>query len=186
MSEQSIPTRTDEQVEYRLIEGFPAYRVGDDGSVWSRLARGHSNLTATWSRLKPRVMDNECGHLAVDLRRVNRRHKLYVHRLVLEAFVGPCPEGMQCRHLDGNPANNRVPNLAWGTPLENAADKRRHGRQTCGQSHPGAKLNVEAVRWVREQARIGRPYSEIAASLSVSKSTIGDIVCGKKWRHVVD
>jgi hypothetical protein len=51
-----------------------------------------------------------------------------VHRLVLEAFVGPCPIGMQCRHFpDPNPANCNLKNLQWGTPMENTEDKRVHG-----------------------------------------------------------
>lgn len=51
-----------------------------------------------------------------------------VHRLVLEAFVGPCPAGMLCRHFpDRDPYNNRLDNLQWGTPQENAADMRVHG-----------------------------------------------------------
>src|SRR5580765_579104 len=51
-----------------------------------------------------------------------------IHRLVLEAFVGPCPKGQQGRHLNGNPSDNRWPqNIRWGTPLEDASDKYRHG-----------------------------------------------------------
>jgi hypothetical protein len=66
------------------------------------------------------------GHLRVKLRQ-GQETKFFVHTLVLTAFVGPCPQGMECRHLDGNPANNRLGNLKWGTPEENWADRRRHG-----------------------------------------------------------
>lgn len=51
-----------------------------------------------------------------------------VHRLVLEAFVGPCPSGCEGCHYDGNPANNIVSNLRWDTTKNNCLDKRRHGR----------------------------------------------------------
>lgn len=54
------------------------------------------------------------------------RHAL-IHQLVLEAFVGLAPEGMECRHLDGDPDNNFLSNLAWGTRTENAQDSIRHG-----------------------------------------------------------
>ncbi len=50
-----------------------------------------------------------------------------VHRLILETFVGPCPEGMECRHLDGNPANNCLNNIAWGTREQNIEDNRKNG-----------------------------------------------------------
>ena len=49
-----------------------------------------------------------------------------VHRMVLEAFVGPCPEGMQCRHLNDVKNDNRLNNLAWGTRKENSADAIRN------------------------------------------------------------
>lgn len=56
-------------------------------------------------------------------RRVNRK----VHHLVLEAFVGPRPEGMECLHWDDNPSNNRLENLRWGTHSENTMDSIRNG-----------------------------------------------------------
>lgn len=64
-----------------------------------------------------------------------------VHQVVLEAFVGPCPDGHESRHLDGDRTNNTLANLSWGTPSENYADKLRHGndhqlRKThCKQGH---------------------------------------------------
>ena len=110
-----MPTHdsTTSRVRFRPIQ--PGYFVSDDGSVWSAF-RGR------WRRLKPHPQSR--GHCTVDLGKRNTR---FVHRLVLEAFVGPCPDGMECRHLDGNPGNNRLENLAWGTPKENAADSIRHG-----------------------------------------------------------
>ena len=58
----------------------------------------------------------------------------YVHRLVLETFVGPRPDGMEARHLNGDCQDNRVENLIWGTPLENGADKIRH-HPNCSRCH---------------------------------------------------
>jgi hypothetical protein len=68
---------------------------------------------------------------------IGGNHRAYaVHRLVLEAFVGPCPEGMQCRHFpDRDTRNNRLDNLSWGTPVENAADKVAHGTNNDGRKH---------------------------------------------------
>lgn len=54
-----------------------------------------------------------------------------VHTLVLTTFVEPRPDGADARHLDGNPLNNRLDNLAWGTRIENVADMARHGRNAC-------------------------------------------------------
>jgi hypothetical protein len=59
---------------------------------------------------------------------VDRRHfTAYVHRLVLKAFVGPCPEGMEGCHWDGDACNNKLDNLRWATHAENVEDSIRHG-----------------------------------------------------------
>ncbi|QOV97160.1 HNH endonuclease [Rhodococcus pyridinivorans] len=57
------------------------------------------------------------------MRMLNRK----VHRLVLEAFTGPCPDGMVGCHNDGDTTNNRLDNLRWDTPGANNRDKRTHG-----------------------------------------------------------
>ena len=51
----------------------------------------------------------------------------YVHHLVLEAFVGPRPEGMEACHWDDDPDNNNLSNLRWDTHSENSRDKIRNG-----------------------------------------------------------
>ena len=75
---------------------------------------------------------NEDGYVRVYLSENGKhsKHKsFYVHLLVAEAFIGPCPEGQQVRHWDGNQQNNRRDNLLHGTPKENCEDRdKRHGR----------------------------------------------------------
>lgn len=124
-------------IEYRPIDGFPGYRVGNDGSIWSRwgkiqLPSGKGTRTVlgdTWVRLNPSKQKRSIhrAYLYVNLR---GNKKLRVHRLVLAAFAGPCPDGMECRHLDGNPNNNNLANLEWGTPLQNALDRKEHRHYT--------------------------------------------------------
>src|SRR5688500_13903704 len=89
-------------VEYRDIEGFPGYRVGSDGTVWCCwiTCRSGRKMTDRWKQLRPGT--HQKGYLYVNLTRVGEAYKsCRVHRLVLAAFVGPCPEGMECRHLNG-------------------------------------------------------------------------------------
>jgi hypothetical protein len=66
------------------------------------------------------------GHLYIGLHR-GKRTSVQVHRLVLEAFVGACPQGMEALHANGDPADNRLENLRWGTRSENQRDRIRHG-----------------------------------------------------------
>jgi len=65
----------------------------------------------------------------------HKPHTLTMQKIVLRTFAGECPPGMEARHLDSDPANNRwAPgneeetrkaggNLVWGTKAENHADK---------------------------------------------------------------
>ena len=77
-----------------------------------------------------------------------RRQSRAVHHLVLLAFVGPKPGGMVTRHLNGDPGDNRLTNLVYGTQSENMYDKVAHGthheanKTHCANGHPYEGDNV--------------------------------------------
>jgi len=108
-----------------------------------------------------------------------------LHRLILEAFVGPCPEGMEGCHNDGNPGNNGISNLRWDYPRKNQADRVTHGTNLRGEKHPIAKLTHEQVNEI-----LSRDYSQwgskqaTAKEYGVSPATISVIIHGKRWRHL--
>lgn len=117
-------------VEYRAISGFPGYRVGNDGSVWTIKANGGNDKrpgrrAQHWRRLIAHV--TRTGYHRVHL--INDDGKSWVpcvHRLVLDAFVGPRPSGMQaCHYPDFDKGNNRLENLRWDTHAENERDEYR-------------------------------------------------------------
>ena len=110
-----------------------------------------------------------------------RNVHVLVHRAVLEAFVGACPTGCESRHLNGDPADNRLLNLAWGTKQENESDRLRHGRIVRGERSPSAKLTDEKVREIRASQKTQRA---LAAEYGVSQSVIGVIRRRQAWRHV--
>jgi hypothetical protein len=93
----------------------------------------------------------EIAQVMADRRR-DRLTSARVHRLVLEAFVGPCPEGMVGCHNDGDPLNNRLDNLRWDTPSNNERDKWVHGthhqrRKThCPRGHEYTPENTYEAR----------------------------------------
>ena len=91
--------------------------------------------------LKPGRMPR--GHLSVALGRNNSR---CVHELVLLAFVGPAPHKHECRHLNGDPSDNRLKNLCWGTRSENIADAVRHGTWMTPERKAGGDKG-RASRW---------------------------------------
>lgn len=109
---------------------------------------------------------------------------LLVHRLVLESFVGPRPNGFHSCHKDGNKTNNTLANLRWGTVFENAQDRIEHGTQARGESHGKAKLNEISVLQIRELAEAGYSSSELGFRFGVEPSTVKQIVRKVRWAHV--
>ena len=157
----------------KQIPGHPGYGVDRDGAVWSN----RKSIGGQWRRLKPAVKKG--GYRFVNIRREDGSpHTAVVHRLVLLAYVGePLPHQTQTRHLDGNPANNRLSNLKWGTPAENSADMRRHGTRCT-------KIKPETVREVRMLRDAGLSIRAIAINLPIGKTEVHRIVRGEHWAWV--
>ena len=83
--------------------------------------------------------------------------KKLVHRLVLEAFVGPPREGEECRHLDGNPKNNHLTNLRWGSRRENSLDRTRHGTdRNASKTHCPRGHRLEGPNLILAHLKRGR------------------------------
>lgn len=173
------------EVEYRIIEGYPAYRVGTDGSVWSRWSRGGkqaARITNVWRRMKPHPRK---GYPSVELTNLPVIRKYCVHRLVLEAFVGPCPPGLLACHKDGNPTNNNLSNLRWDTRSANAIDSINHGTFVRGEKNGRAKLTREDVRRIREVYASGeKSQYKLAAEYGVAVTLVSRICRRMAWAHV--
>ena len=166
-------------VEYRNIPDFPGYRIGSDGSIWS-CWKGKWGMSSNWRKLKPQA--RESGHLYICL--CPARIQRSVHSLVLETFVGPCPEGCECLHRDGNPQNNRVDNLRWGTHKENGEDMSRH-LSLAGEKNGHAILTKEIVLKLREEYSAGGiSHRQLAEKFRLLKATVTAVLIRKNWKHV--
>jgi len=143
------------------------------GGTSVRVFRGR-HLTQK-SRARPRP-----GHLFVDISAGGRVSRKWVHRLVLEAFVGPCPAGTECCHGDGDPTNNHVENLRWDTHATNMAE----ANCATGSRHGMAKLLEADVIRIRHMVADGVTQLRVAAIFGVQRSTICNIVSGRTWKHV--
>lgn len=107
-----------------------------------------------------------------------------VHRLILLAFRGPCPIGMEGAHLNGNAKDNRIENLAYKTKLENEGDKITHGTRPRGEHVGASRLTADKVRLIRSDLRRGMTAVELAKRYEVHPGTIRQIRRGKTWQHV--
>ena len=176
------------ETEFRTLSRFPNYRFGSDGSVWSRRNwAGKQGQLAQWRRLRDRRVSRST-HLKVNLvDSSGHRADHLVHRLVLEAFRGPCPPGLECRHGNDVGNDNRVDNLSWGTRSQNRHDCVRNGRDRSpkGEANARSKLTEEDVRQVRRRRAAGESQQSIADSLGVTQRVISLIDRNLSWVHVV-
>lgn len=114
---------------WKDIPGIDGYQASDLGRI--RSVR-HLVLCANGQRqfhggndLRP--YPDSKGYLYVKISQHGKRRNRFVHQLVLSAFRGQIPDGMEGCHNDGCPSNNRLDNLRWDTRSENHRDKRIHG-----------------------------------------------------------
>lgn len=170
-------------VAYRDVPDFPGYRVGSDGSVWS-CRDFHGGTTREWHRMKPGR--HKFGYPQVYLCICGSRKMFQIHRLVLMAFVGLCPEGMECRHLNSDPTDNRLENLCWGSHRENVLDMVRAGRRPewRGERSGNAKVAEQDIRDIRAAFAAGELQREIAQRYGLTQGYVSEIVNLKKWAHV--
>lgn len=171
---------------WKDIPGYEGhYMVSNYGRVYSipRIVN-HSlkgKKTIPGKMLKLHI--NNKGRIFTDLCLNGVATRWYVHRLVMLAFVGPCPNGKEVNHIDFDPTNNHLDNLEYLTHVENAAHSAVNFSR--GENRPLAKLTGDDVLEIRK-LHINDGYSqrELADMYNVSSTTIHKVVNYKSWKHV--
>lgn len=152
--------------EWRDVVGWEGlYEVSDQGRVRSleRVVPWKGWTRTVSTRILRPGKERRSGTETVVL---SNGHKVTrsVHRLVLEAFIGPCPPGMECCHFDDDRSNNRLENLRWDSSSANNYDMVRNGRHNnarkthCPHGHEytaaNTRVDAEGWRWCRECQRV--------------------------------
>jgi hypothetical protein len=176
--------------EWAPISGFPDYAVSDAGRVFifqrtimwssSRRAKGFTRIMGGHIMKQGPAPRYLCVKLSEDRQRENRS----VHSLVLSSFVGPRPDGMQARHLNGNHLDNRLSNLVWDTPTANQRDRLTHGTDNRGDKSPLAKLTSGNVRAIRKGLKVGESCASLSRQFGVALNTVHAIKTGRTWAHL--
>ncbi len=168
------------------ITGFPSYRVGTDGSVWSFFARSTYGKPDRWNKLK--CYAGKSGVVMVVLSDCGRTRAFTVASLVLRAFVGPRPIGCIPLHFpDTSPENCSVENLRWAPKGSQFLGVRRGNRTRPypkGITPTNAILDEEKVREIVDFYRAGWLVGDIAHEYGVAPDTIRNIMRGIAWRRV--
>lgn len=169
--------------EWRDVVGYEDYyKISSLGNI-----RSFYYDTNLGKRL--RFLQNNRGYLCVNLYKNGKSKKLQIHKLVLEAFVALCPQGMECRHLDGNSINNKLDNLKWGTRAENTLDSMKHGTRNqpdnCGIKNGRSKLTEREVGEIRQLYSTKKwTQKQLAKKFHISRGVISKIVVRLSWKHV--
>lgn len=170
-----------------IAEHEGSYQVSSLGRVRSldRVVRtsGHAPVRKQQGKMLS-AADNGKGYSHIGLSKNGKTKTYRVCRLVATAFHGPCPEGMECSHLDGTRDNDTPENLQWVTPSENMSHTLIHGTDMRGTNHPSSKLTETDVVEIRHRYANGEMPCEIYKDYPVSKSTISSVTLGERWKHV--
>ncbi len=172
---------------FKMLNDFPAYRISNFGRIQSRWVTRACydgfKVEDVWNDLTPGNDGN--GYPQVVLcDGYGKKRTTRVHNLVAKYFLGPKPhKSMIVRHVDSNPSNNHVSNLAYGTYTDNENDKISNG--TWNTRNGGAKITPKQVKEIREKLKSGSSQEDLASEYCVSRPTINRISNNKIWREVV-
>lgn len=173
----------EEPVRYATLSR-PGYRAGTDGTIWTKFQRRCWRESDEWLLMTPFLIQGHLTRPAVSIRGQGNR---YVCHLVLEAFVGPCPEGLECCHNNGNCHDNRLDNLRWDTRQANIVDRDHHGTTARGEISGLARYSntdfAEAEKYILSitSPEGRRPYGWIVEAhrlFGISRSHLKRIAAG--------
>lgn len=171
-----------EQTWQPIVGYSGVYDISSDGLV-RRLAG--SKGCATTRLIKSRA--STTGYKTVRLCLDGVMKSCMLHRLLLEAFVGPpATPSHQCNHKDGNKLNNALPNLEWVTPKENIQHMLGMGlrNEPAGEEHASARIKNEDVMEIRRRYALGHRHTDLAQEFGLSPSHVRDIARGVRWKHL--
>jgi hypothetical protein len=138
-------------------------QIGSGGRPFTRTVKGRILRPGRFCK---------SGHVSVVLGKGSAGSP--VHQLVLQTFVGPPPDGQEVRHLNGNPADNRLENLTYGSRTENILDVYKIGKAW-------RKLTTEQAIEIKRELRAGVSGSELARNYGVTPTTISNIKNGVNY-----
>lgn len=138
---------------FKMIPGFEnRYMVSDQGNVMTLDFGG----SGKGNRQLMTIVKVSSGYTGVKLGKDRKR--FLIHRLVMLAFVGPCPEGKEVDHINGRRDDNRLENLRYVTRGENirAAIHRNGGKMWGGFGKATPEQKAKRIARLRERLA-GKP-----------------------------
>lgn len=161
---------------WKPVIGYEAfYEVSDTGAVRRIAGRG----CTTSHEITP-IKDRH-GYYRVKLCVGGKAKDYYVHRLAVEAFIGPIPDGMTVNHMDCNRENNAIENLEVCTRHENTLHAVANGLVSLSNATLMAD-EASMIYFLTTEANMAS--IELSRLFSVSRPTINRITSGRHWGHL--
>jgi hypothetical protein len=167
--------------KWKPIPGFRGYDASNKGNIRSYRTTGRNSYIASTPQRILKPGQQTVGYETVCLRdSLGQPCSKLVHRLVLLAFVGPCPEGLQSCHNDGDRANNRLSNLRYDSGSGNQRDIPRRIREERSRD----RIPDSTVIAIRQDRAAGISVSAIAEKYQLAKGRIYDLCTRKTYRYL--
>jgi len=171
--------------EWRDVVGYEGiFQVSNFGRI-KRISVRSSHSSRFVGRFRKPQKHND-GYLQIDL---SRGHHQLIHKIVMDAFVGPCPSGYEVNHIDHDRQNNCLRNLEYVTPKENVNKSLVLGvallNKARGEKQGLAKLTTEQVVNIRRIFNENKiSYRALGKMFNVNGRAIQAIVLRETWKHV--
>lgn len=163
------------------IPGLDGYLIDDNGTVWSNKA-GQGNR---WK--EPHIIKawtDKKGYMHVTLRPDSGKKRFSVHVLMMISFVGERPANATISHLDGNPSNNHISNLAYMSHSDNVNQRWEHNTMIYGKKSHLSKVNDDIAKEIWDAIKSGASNKEIMSRFKVSESYPSAMRAGRIRKHI--
>lgn len=172
---------------WKPIPKYPLYEVSNKGNVRTKRPRNRNCKGGVYRNIA--LWLTVCKRYTLFMAYSNGSRKIVrVHVAMLEAFIGPRPDGMFSCHNDGNSRNNTIENLRWDTASANAMDQIKHGVHVSlnqrGEKIHHAKMTDKKVINLRKELDSGLPIREAEKKYGIGRGTIRAIKERRTWTHI--
>lgn len=177
---------TEDDKGVKRCPNFQGYSASADGRVFSHFVKSGigGQYRLDYSSARALKGTDYRGYLKVTVKVGGKQRPIPVHVMVADAFIGPRPDGLEVRHLDGIKRNTRHSNLKYGSAKENGEDRAKLGESARGERNGATDFTAADVLEIRKRHAAGESCAAIGRSLQRGRSTIHAIVTRQSWKYL--
>lgn len=160
---------------WKDVPGYENYSVSNFGRVKRKRCANQRGFMMDERMVT--LQTNKWGYIKAALIKDKKVKLMSVHRLVMAAFVGECPEGLQVNHIDEDKTNNHLDNLEYVTPYQNL----HHGTCLARGALKRRKGGVYQYTLDGELVNVYETLPDMKRRTGYDSSNVAS-VCRGKWK----